>query len=483
MRRAFVLSALLFACGDDQSLSPPAPWTPPDLATAYDDPSDFDRSMCGNSAMGGVDLHGTWRLTTHLGPYRAEWGSLIVLDDFTALQGSRDATVDLQDRDAFIRAIGYDGEVDAIDLCHVTADGHLLGRIASCTPAGCSEWPVIAGRLARIPGEGDADGLELVAEVVTQGFSTNVRARDGFAYVSTYAGLEIFDVSDPAHPAARGVAVLDDLNDVKLFDGPDGRPYAITAGGHTTIIDVSDPDAPVLGKSLESAHTIAVETWNGHTRAYLAASPGLAIYDLDDPTAPRHLGSYDLPAASDYGGFTHDLWVEHGRVYIGYWDRGLAIVDTWDDPANARLVGRFMNYPYRTSHSVWVTTIDGCKVAAHGDEGPYAHLRLIGVDEKCPATFLRQLGEAETRLDVSIHNIMAVGTRVYASHYGDGIRVWDVANPAAPRALAYFNTYTWPTDGTVSYYDGAIGIDLDPDAHLVYVADTVRGLLVLRETF
>jgi hypothetical protein len=65
-----------------------------------------------------------------------------------------------------------------------------------------------------------------------------------------------------------------------------------------------------------------------------------------------------------------------------------------------------------------------------------------------------------------------------------------VANPAQPREMGYFNTFRSedPHRG-LSFYEGAIGIRVPQapevstsNAGLLYVVDTSRGLLILRET-
>ena len=113
----------------------------------------------------------------------------------------------------------------------------------------------------------------------------------------------------------------------------------------------------------------------------------------------------------------------------------------------------------------------------HGDEDFGAHLRTIGVDPACPTTFMQKIGELTLRPEVSIHNILAFGNTAYVAHYQDGVRIFDVSTPAAPQLTGWYNTWRGPGD---SFFEGAIGIDVDLDAGLIYVADHPRGLLILR---
>jgi hypothetical protein len=157
----------------------------------------------------------------------------------------------------------------------------------------------------------------------------------------------------------------------------------------------------------------------------------------------------------------------------------MMIVDV-SNPAAPALVGAFAGYGERTSHSSWVTQVGERKIAVHGDEQWGAHVRIVDVTEGTGA-FATGIGEWQTRPEVSVHNIMAFGDRAYVAHYQDGIRILDLSDPTAPEEVAHYQT--WPGYDTAygySFYESAIGIDVDVDAGLVYVADTHRGLLVLR---
>jgi hypothetical protein len=60
--------------------------------------------------------------------------------------------------------------------------------------------------------------------------------------------------------------------------------------------------------------------------------------------------------------------------------------------------------------------------------------------------------------------------------------VLDMADPAHPKQLGYFNT--WDPQGARSssrFFEGAVGIDVDPVRKLIFVADSPRGLLILRD--
>ncbi len=490
---------------------------PPLIGDEYYDPDSFERLGCVPGSVAALDPAGTWSLDTHTeccGGYVDDGAGamkITVSESGTKRANVFEQGVTLDVRhtadDLFIRRVSTDSSgrlnILALDVCAVAADGTISGRYARCNlrnfdSAGelCIESSFKGVRLERIAGEVDAQGLSLLSEWrgraldpwPTNGLPVNVRVKDGIAYlVSLRDGLHIVDLTNLAAP--RDLSRVQNpagYNDVKLIDRfTDGRRFALCSNDSSGIdaIDVSDPANPSIAASFPeegSVHTMATETRNGQTRVYFpdGYTGGLAVWDVADPAAPVELGAFVHPDVKMLGGFIHDLSVADGIVYLNYWNLGFVVVDA-TDPTNIVQLGSYNDYERRTSHSNWVTTLGGCKVAVHGDEDYTAHLRLIGVDPSpaCASQFMQKLGELSLRPEVSVHNILAFGTTAYVTYYQDGVRVFDLSNPAAPVQTAHFNTWTgFPGTG---FFEGAVGIDVDLVARRIYVADIPRGLLVL----
>jgi hypothetical protein len=95
---------------------------------------------------------------------------------------------------------------------------------------------------------------------------------------------------------------------------------------------------------------------------------------------------------------------------------------------------------------------------------------------------MQAIGQYQTRPETSISGIVAIGDRAYIAYYHDGVRVLDLADPTAPKLLGYFNTWDPSDISTGSWlFESARGIDVDPSQRLIYVADTQRGLIILRD--
>ena len=77
---------------------------------------------------------------------------------------------------------------------------------------------------------------------------------------------------------------------------------------------------------------------------------------------------------------------------------------------------------------------------------------------------------------------MAFGHKAYFTHYQDGVRVLDLSDPSHPALVGYYNTWDPQADYTTSaFFEGAVGLDVDLARKLVFVADSPRGLLILRD--
>lgn len=479
-------------CGDDVPLAGDAAAPPDGAGAAYDEPSDFDRRGCDPGSLAALPAApGVYHFQVDFGGATPTYA--VRLDAVGATgAGQINATYDLERAqlsadDLFLRAADPEDGVRAFDLCAMAPDGTLRGTYARCPQDECFLGAVVGHRVDRLD-EADASGLTLLGEFRGEvgapwpDLSVNVRVVDDVAYVANYRdGLRIVDVSDPAAPVELAHVPTetgepgDIWNDVKLVDGPAGTRFALMASSATAlvVVDVTTPSAPSVVAHAGTApdvHTVFVEGQH----AYLAnLERGLEIYDVSSPAAPVRLGGFQHP-----GQILHDLWVRGERAYLDWWDAGMIIVDV-SDPAAPTKLGAFAGYGETSNHSSAVTRIGDLDIAVTGDEQYGAHVYVVDVTEGAPG-FPRRLAEWQTRPEVSVHNLMAIGDRAYLTHYQDGVRVLDLADPTAPTLVAWFNTWPGYTPATgTNFFEGAVGLDVDLDAGRIYVADTHRGLLIL----
>jgi hypothetical protein len=477
-------------------------------------PDAFDRSSCGASAapLDSIDACGIWHLDLEIEDY-GRFPVAVRIDlssepgasrpDLDGLLFGRPASdVRLTESDLFLRVVGEadDGSqiVRALDACSVDAGGNLYGRYTACLGEECSHGTFTGAKVERLP-EPDRDGITVLSEWSGPAeqpwpegaMALNVRHRETVAYLARQGdGLRIINIADPAHPADLGHSPVryadygEYYNDVKIAEAA-GSVFALVGSNlrGLVVIDVTDPSAPEEVATVPSigeeearrnVHTLFVEG----DRVYFTIDAGVEVYSVADPAAPTRVSGYVFPEAAE-AGWVHDLYVEDAVAYLNYWAHGMVVVDLSVDGEPA-LIGVFDDYPRRTSHSSWTTEAAGRRVAVHGDEDYGAHVRIVDIDPASAEAF-SQIGAYQTRPEISVHNIMAIGERALVTYYQDGLRVLDLADPTEPAEIAHLNTWPGPEPGYgAGFYEGAIGIDHDPERDLLLLADTHRGLLLLR---
>jgi hypothetical protein len=457
-------------------------------AATYDDASAFGDIVPGTLA--GWDPSGRWFLTgASLGDVSSV--QLDKLGDGTYALDRSTVSGALSNDALFERhQMTYNGHVYIVAhrITNLAADGSLRMDRAQCYQGTCAVCTVKMIRATHNATngvvEGEGDHLTLVGKLFGAdwgpGYTFNVRVTGTTAYLIRQDGLHIIDTSDPANPVQLGLyrrAHLGYSNDVKLVDA-NGKHYAVIADYDVDVVDVTDPANPSLVATIhENAHTDFVEQRDGKIYVYFGTYDGTCpIYDLTNPEAPAKLGSFSVN-----GMLVHDLSIEHGIAYLNAWDQGFFVVD-YTNPAMPVQLGNWPKTPTRTSHSNWTTTINGRHIALHGEENYDAKLDLVDVDPNS-ATFMQSFATWQTRSYISIHNLMAFGTKAYFTYYQDGVRVLDLSDPTQPKPLGYYNTWDPQADYTSSdFFEGSVGLDVDMARHLVFVADSPRGLLILQDT-
>ncbi len=159
------------------------------------------------------------------------------------------------------------------------------------------------------------------------------------AYVATYAGFFIFDVTNPAAPSLLAnfgtpysdyvyVQVIKNVAYLLVMDNGLGS-------GILQVLDVHNPSSPTLLGSytyLGPSHTMQI-TGN---LAYISDGSGIVILNISNPAAIRSVGAYQPMVYVANG-----IRVVNGRAYLAEAGGDLEIVDV-HDPAHPTSVTRYV---------------------------------------------------------------------------------------------------------------------------------------------
>jgi hypothetical protein len=284
------------------------------------------------------------------------------------------------------------------------------------------------------------------------------------------SGLAIWDVTDPANPVelsffptgrgARGVHEFTVRRRGDQMLAYLAVPNSEVTEGHGDlwIVDVTDPRQP-----------FELADWGARRDAGLNVGVG-------PQCAPACRGS--VPQA-----FLHSVTLSpDGRTaYLSYWDLSLIILDVSESTA-PRWLGWFAEPSASEGNTHSVALVHSGKLALVGDETfgpPWGRLRLVDVQDAANPV---QVGVFETpesaagipgeQYAYTIHNPLADDrdpNRAYLAWYADGVRVVDVSDASRP-----VETFQWLPPHDPMVWNVALMGDL------LLVGDVYNGLFVLR---
>lgn len=239
----------------------------------------------------------------------------------------------------------------------------------------------------------------------------DVLATRGLVWVGRTDGLAVLDLSDPPHP--KSVARLSVKSPVLGLDA-DGERLALAAGRLGCIlVDAADPEKPhVLGTWNETQNVVDVAL-AGNVAFLAEESGGWRAVDFTDPSRPRSLASVATR------GQVRRLARAGRYLATAEKDGGVRIFDV-SFPGNPREVRALA-----VEDAQAVAWAGNRLLVALGSGG-------LGVLDPAPDAGSR----LALRLPGSAFELAVEGTRAVASAGAAGVRLYDVADPARPRALA-----------------------------------------------
>lgn len=371
----------------------------------------------------------------------------------------------------------------------------------------------------------EASNIRLVGQTDLggQGDGMHIQIKDGYAFVGHMgeAGTSIVDVRDPRRPTLVGrIPVGGDTHAHKVQIQGDimltnRELIPRRTGPHVAglaIYDVSTPTAPreIAFWPCGGLGVHRMTWWDGPLAYVTAGDDGiegqfLVVLDLAEPSRPTEVGRWWMPgqAAGESNPWDetwriklHHAIVRDGLAYCSWWDEGLVVLDV-KDPASIRQVGH-LNLGHdvqRATHtfcplpgrSIAVTTEERIPP---GCEGVTPNARLIDIaDPSAPrvlSTFPIPEGDFCGRGGrFGPHNVaepepgaVVDGETVYMTYFNAGLRVFDVADPTAPREVASYVPDAPAGQPSIQLND----LLVTPEG-LIYVTDRLAGgLLILERT-
>lgn len=227
------------------------------------------------------------------------------------------------------------------------------------------------------------------------------------------------------------------------------------------------------------AHNIFIDT--ATAKLYAVGSntvtEGFVILDISTPASPTLFKNIklDTVAGQPFDNFyVHDVFVQNDTAWASHGYQGYYI---WDltNINNVNIIASYDSGDY--NHSSWRNSTG--QYIYYAEEVPkglpmsvleYPSMSLVG-------TFSDPISAIES--DITPHNPYVHEDTLYISYYEDGLKAYDLSNPASPTLVGYYDMY--PDNGdTYCCYDGNWGTYPFFDSGCLLASDTEHGLNTLK---
>lgn len=268
-----------------------------------------------------------------------------------------------------------------------------------------------------------AQGVALVEMGEIPGPANLVRVRDGIGFLAGGHTFTVYDLSDPASPAARGSH--DFPQEIWGFRLAGDRAYVGANFFGLGIVDISDPDNPALLSQHQTLGQAKIGAVAGGKVGVIDHMEGFVLVDVSDETAPSGIGSFFLD------GYARDVVTAGTIAYATDSPSGLYVFD---------LSRSGMPEPVGVVHApaapadIEVSVGTGGRptliVGAGGGD-----VQVYDVSDPSAPVRLASFETPGRAVSVSLDGDLA-----YVADTQEGVQVVDLSDPANPVAAGAFAT-------------------------------------------
>lgn len=177
----------------------------------------------------------------------------------------------------------------------------------------------------------------LISEFVLNNFGFEIVVQGSYAYVAISSGLQIVDITDPYHPASKGLCGTPSQGQSNGVAVSGNYAYIADGTSGLQVIEITNPSSPGIKGYYQTSNALQV-TVNGELAFVADGNGGLQILSIFDPTAPSFVGKYQ---AVDFAAF--DVQVSGNTAYVSDYFFGLRVLDI-TTPSNPVLMETYAAY-------------------------------------------------------------------------------------------------------------------------------------------
>src|SRR6266545_287673 len=331
-------------------------------------------------------------------------------------------------------------------------------------------------------------------------------------------GLDLWDGTDPAHPAHLGFydvgpsGGVHELSLTKRTIAGQERVFALAAvpfaevvstaftptpRGDFQLIEVTDPHQPTLADDWGAGKDGGLPFG-----ATFFADSG-APFDCTPPPGQAPLCRGHFAAVFDHSATPS---ADGMTAYLAYWDAGAILLDM-SNPNDLHMIGR-TPYPAGSegdTHSAVPNAASSLLVTTDEDFSPserkaagepkivgdtWGFARIWGLTDPTHLSDFATPHALTNKTDgfYSVHNPEISGDILYLSWYSDGLRIVDISQPSAPQEIGFYRPQPTldPTGVFIAFGAGDHPIPFVWGVHVVgdriYLSDINFGLYIVTRT-
>jgi len=244
-----------------------------------------------------------------------------------------------------------------------------------------------------------------------------VSSRQYAALADGDAGLQVVDVTVPAAPALRGYYNTGDwANGIRIIEN---HAYVVSANSGLMTFDISSPTQPQLLSTLPTsgyADDLAVQASGTRVFAYVSSGGSLLAVDVSNPNSPSLGGQAAL-----VGSTSHSVAISSNRVFVTDLVQYMQMFDI-SNPTNPVSLGQ----PTPGGETA-VTSVGDYIYAECGFGGGYG-LTVY----KLNGGNLQTIGSISTGPIADWRRVAVSGGRAYCTGGTHGLYIYDVSTPSHP---------------------------------------------------
>ncbi len=313
-----------------------------------------------------------------------------------------------------------------------------------------------------------------------------------YAIIGATHGTYIIEVTNPSSPELRdfvpGLQTGCIWREYKTYGN---YLYMISDSPLPNGLQIADlsylPDSVHVVHSSDSiiqrCHTLFIDGnklyGGGPSGGAVVSAAAMAVYSLANPEAPqllRTLGQ-DVPSIS----YVHDMFVRNDTIYASGAYQGLFILKFQPNHTFVQLASLTSYVDQGYNHSSALSESGNTLVFCDEVPGDLA-VKALDVSD---FSNLQVTDYFKSNIGATAHNPFAVGDQfMVIAYYKDGLRIFDISDPANVKPSGYFDTY-WQNDSCVCYtetpydYAGCWGAYPYLPSGNMLASDMQNGLFVL----